>query len=194
MFVQVVRAKAADAEGIERIWNENRDRSPEGFLGATGGITTKGEMIVAARFESRELAMKMSDSPEQSAEWQAIEKCLAGPAEFVESEDVETVMPGTNDAGFVQMMRCAVSDRARYEQIEKQIGAKMAELRPDVIGHLNIWLPDGRIHIVDWFTSEAEARAAEKKEFPAEMKALFEEWQSLCSAVEWFDLPKPLYS
>jgi len=192
MFVQIIRAKAADPEGIERIWEENRDRDAAGFLGATGGITTKGEFVLAARFENRTLAMKNSNSPEQTAMWQAMEKCLAGPAEFVESEDVETLMPGSDKAGFVQMMRATVKDRARYEKIDREFGDRMAELRPDVIGHMNVWLPDGRIHIVDWFTSESEARAAEKKEMPADVKKSFDEWMSLCSNVEWFDIPKPL--
>ncbi|HVL89316.1 MAG TPA: hypothetical protein VM841_03670 [Actinomycetota bacterium] len=193
MFVQIIRAKVADADGINSAWQEQRDATAEGFLGATGGITTKGELLIAARFENRELAMKNSASEEQTARWNQLEKMLAGPAEFLESEDVDMPKEGSGDAGFVQMMRATVKDRKAYEAIEEKFD-QFAGLRPDLIGHMTVWLPGNRIHIVDWFTTEAEARAGEKKEMPAEMQALFAEWQSLCSDVEWFDISAPLYA
>ena len=194
MFVQIIRAKAGDPAGLKKVWEENKGRHGEGFLGATAGVTTKGLFVVAARFENEALAKKMSDSAEQSAMWAQIESCLDGPAEFLESSDVFMERPGSEKAGFVQMMRSKVSDRKRVEELEIQFDEQVSTLRPDLIGHMNVWLPDGRVHTVDWFTSEAEARAGEKKDMPADMQETFQEWMALSSDVEWFDITDPWYA
>lgn len=44
---------------------------------------------------------------------------------------------------------------------------------------------------VDYFRSEAEARAGEAKSIPDDLVAGFGEWQLLVAEPEWFDLTDP---
>ncbi len=44
---------------------------------------------------------------------------------------------------------------------------------------------------VDYFRSEAEARAGESTEMPEELQAGFAEWMGLLSDHEWLDLNDP---
>lgn len=194
MFVQVIQGKVGDAAGLERQWHRwMEDISPGavGVLGSTGGITTKGIFVFAARFENETEARKNQGRPEQDAWWAETEKTFDGPVTFFESSDVTVHDPGRDDAGFVQMMRAKVSDRARLEQLEAEMSDRLMAIRPDIIGGYRVWLPDGRVHVVDYFTSEAEARAGETMDYPDDVKATFQEWMGLLSDTEWFDINEP---
>lgn len=56
---------------------------------------------------------------------------------------------------------------------------------------MRAWTAPDRLTVVDWFTSEAEARAGEAAEIPADLGSLFGEWMSLLHDVEWNDLVEP---
>ncbi|HEX9712657.1 MAG TPA: hypothetical protein VGB52_08930 [Actinomycetota bacterium] len=196
MFIQVIKAKAADPAALERQWHRwQEDLAPGsiGYLGATGGITTKGIFIMAARFEDEKQARSNQDRSEQGAWWAETEKALDGPT-FQESTEVSVFTPGSDDAGFVQMIQADVSDRARFDTLESALTQAFEQQRPDLIGGYRMWLPGSRAHVVNYFTSEAEARAGETKELPADLKARFDEWTGLMSNVEWFDINEPWIS
>ena len=197
MFVQVINGDVADAEGLSRqedIWEKELRPGAEGFLGSTSGATEDGRLIVVARFESEEAAQRNSDRPEQGAWWAETEKTLRN-VKFQNSEKVITMRGGgSNDAGFVQVMRGRVLDASKLEELWSRMGefeAVMASHRPDVIGDLTVVHPDGSYSDVIYFTSEAEARSNEAKEPPPEMQAMFEEWMSAATIDEYLDLKNP---
>jgi len=194
MFVQIMTGKPADAVGLRRQWDEwmaHVAPGAIGWLGATGGVSSQGDAVIVARFESEEAARANSDRAEQGEWWAETEKYFEGPVEFYESADVTDFWGGGSDAaGFVQLMRATCSNRDRLEELEGESDALLREHRPDVLGGLRVWNAP-TVVAVDYFTSEAEARAGEQREMPDAMKAVWEEWGSLLSDMTWFDITEP---
>lgn len=197
MFVQVITAKVVDADGLWRQidrWEREVRPGAEGFLGSTSGVTDDGRLIVLARFESEEVARRNSDRPEQAAWWAETEKTLQD-VNFQDGVEVIAMGGGgSDDAGFVQIMRGRVLDAAKLDELWSRIGefeAAMASHRPDVIGDLTVVHADGTYTDAVYFTSEAEARRNEGKEPPPEMQSMFEEWMSAATVDEYLDLSHP---
>ena len=90
--------------------------------------------------------------------------------DFTESSDVtEFLGGGSDEAGFVQVMKVSGVDRAKVERLDASFD-KFANLRPDLLGGLRVWTgPDAYVEAA-YFTSEAEARAGEKAEVPEELQ------------------------
>ena len=200
MFAQVVRAKAKDQAGLRKMWEKaEQELTPGaiGYLGATGGIADDGTMLVVARFESEDAARQNSDRPEQGAWFQELLEYLVGDVTFKDCTDVEIQgRGGSDDAGFVQVIQARATDRKRLEELDEAFVAEMSSARPDLIGGITAWHPDGTgwFTSVNYFTSESEARENEAKEMPAAIKAQFEEWMSLMEDVEYIDLHDPWMS
>ena len=152
-------------------------------------------MVILARFESEEAAKANSERPEQGEWWARTEVCFDGPVRFSESTDVETFLGGgSDDAGFVQIMRGNGADRARLIEADAMWADFVAAWRPDLIGGIRVWTgPDTYVETA-YFTNQADAQAGEQIEPPAEFAKLFAEFeelmagsnssisQSLCSA------------
>jgi len=166
MFVQVIEGKVKDADQINRQlerWRKEIKPGAKGYLGSTGGATADGRAIAVVRFESEAAARANSERPEQGAWWNEMEKGYDGPVAFSESSDTELLFGGgSNDAGFVQVMKGKVKDAAAFRKWGKEHEDRLKELRPDLIGGLDIYQPDGSFVSVAYFTSEAEARKNEK--------------------------------
>jgi len=200
MFAQVVRAKAKDQAGLRKMWEKaEQELTPGaiGYLGATGGIADDGTMLVVARFESEDAARQNSNRPEQGAWFQELLDYLVGDVTFKDCTDVEIQgRGGSDDAGFVQVIQARATDRKRLEELDEAFVAEMSSARPDLIGGITAWHPDGTgwFTSVNYFTSESEARENEAKEMPAAIKAQFEEWMSLMEDVEYIDLHDPWMS
>lgn len=165
MFVQVIQGKLKDPDLLERQlerWRKEIKPGAKGYLGSTGGATADGTSIAVVRFESEADARANSERPEQGAWWNETSKAFSGEPAFLESSDTETLFSGgSNDAGFVQVMKGTVKDAAAFRKWGKEHEAHLKELRPDLIGGLDIW--DGNSYIsVAYFTSEAEARKNEQ--------------------------------
>lgn len=197
MFIQVITAKVVDAEALWRQvdrWETDVRPGAEGFLGSTAGITDDGRLIVLARFESAEAARRNSERPEQGAWWAETEKAIEDPR-FQDSVEVVVMgAGGSNDAGFVQVMRGHVVDAAKMEDLQgrmKEFESAMAEMRPDVIGDVTAMHGDGTFTDAVYFRSEAEARSNEANEMPEEMQAMFAEWTSAATIDEYLDLKQP---
>ena len=161
MFVQIIEGKARDAEGLKRQgdrWAEEVGPGAVGFLGVTSGVTADGRAITIARFESEEAAKANAARPEQSAWWSEMAKYYDGEPTFTESSDVEQFLAGgSNDAGFVQIMKSRGVDRARMAKLDKAF-EKFASLRPDLIGGTRVWTGPDSLLEANYFTSEAEAQ------------------------------------
>lgn len=197
MFVQLIEGRTTDAEGLERQgerWQAELRPGATGFLGSTSGVTDDGRAITIARFESENTARANSERPEQGAWWADTAKFFEGDVAFTESSDVtEFLRGGSDDAGFVQIMKVAGVDRARVERLDGSL-EQVADARPDLIGGLRMWTgPDSYVEAV-YFTSEAEARAGEQVEMPEEIQAAMADFQEIMAKTEFIDLRNPQLS
>jgi hypothetical protein len=196
MFIQVIQGKAGDAAALRRNmdrWTAELMPGAAGFLGSTAGFTEDGTFIALARFESEEAAQANSDRPEQGAWWAETEKCFDGEVTFLNCTNVQQMLAGGSDeAGFVQIMKGHSDDVARMHELFLRHSADLKQGRPEVIGGLFTELDDGGYVDVMYFESEAAAREGEQKEMPSEVRADVEEGMRLQGDVTYFDLHEPI--
>jgi hypothetical protein len=198
MFAQVFQGKTSDPQAVMAAFDRwMRDLAPGaiGWLGSTTGVTDDGTVVAMARFESADAAARNSARPEQGQWWQDTERLFDGEVSFRDSEDVDLDLVGDPDrAGFVQVMQGQVSDPARAKELMSGFSLEqMKEMRPDILGSVMIGQDQGRWTQFIYFTSEAEAREAEKREMPAEMQATMEELGKISlGETEFFDLRNPM--
>ena len=197
MFIQVISGKVKDVDEFERLgerWETELKPGATGYLGVTEGTTDDGRFVVLARFESKEAATKNSERPEQGAWFSEMEK-VVDDVSFHDCSRVETLMGGgKDDAGFVQVMQGHIEDKAKADamfarsaEAEKVLGAA----RPDVVGEVVAIHDDGDGYTdVVYFSSEAEARANEKKEMPAEAQKMMQEFESAMVVDQFLDLKR----
>ncbi|MEY2401163.1 MAG: hypothetical protein QOJ08_1274 [Ilumatobacteraceae bacterium] len=196
MFVQIIEGKVSDQAGLHRQmdrWEADLRPGAAGFLGSTGGVTDDGVGFAIARFESAAAAKANSERPEQGEWWSETEKCYAGPVSFTDSEDVEEFLAGgSNDAGFVQVMKTADGpDRSEVKDMDAQFAKHASTWRPDLIGGVRVWTGPRSAVEINYFRSEAEARANESKEPPAELAELFTKYAQVMANTEFLDLREP---
>jgi hypothetical protein len=197
MFIQVITGTTTDADGLRRQmdrWEQEVRPGAIGFLGSTGGVTEDGRVIIVARFGSEEAARRNGAREEQGAWWAETEKYIDG-ATFKESTDITTMLGGGSDeAGFVQVMRGRVTDAEKLAGIEArtpEFEAVMRRYRPDVLGDVIARHPDGTYTDVVYFTSETQARQGEGQEVPADVQAMFGDLMAAIAIDEYLDLKDP---
>lgn len=196
MFIQVFQGKVADAAGLQRQmdrWMAELQPGATGYLGTTAGIADDGTYVALARFESEDAARRNSARPEQGAWWAETEKCFSGEVRFMDCMDVTPWLGGGSDqAGFVQVMEGHSTDARRMIELMTQVGDRLHELRPEIIGGtFATYGEDGYIEAV-YFTSEADARAHETMDVPDDLRSMFEEEQRLGGEVTYYDLHQPM--
>ena len=195
MFIQVIQGTVADGDGLRRQlerWQTELKPGATGYLGSTSGITDDGRYIGCVRFESAEAANANSERPEQGAWFKETEAMFSGPISFTGSTDVEVYLGGGSDsAGFVQVLQGGPADRDRLRQLDVEFEALARQYRPDIIGWVLAWQPDGRFTEVVYFNSEAAARAGEAQEPPEERKHLLEDWREAAGELTFYDLREP---
>lgn len=189
LVVLLARGPAGDPDILHRRWEDWHEQvgsENTAWLGSTGGITSGGEWLTAVRYSSEEAARA-------AAQGGGGPDLLNATATVEVTGDVQLVEGNGSPAGgrFVQFMRARVPDRHRFEAVEAAVGDKFATVRRDFLAGFRAWTGPDRLTVVDWFTSEAEARAGEAIEIPADLGALFGEWMSLLHDVEWYDLADP---
>jgi hypothetical protein len=151
-----------------------------------------GRAVAFARFESEAAARVYSERPEQGAWWEEMSACYDGDVTFTESDDVETFLDGgSNDAGFVQVMKSSAIDRSAMARMDAAFESMAATFRPDVIGSVRIWTGPTSAYDVTYFTSEAEAREGEAKDFPPEFADLMDDFQTVMASTDIIDLRDP---
>lgn len=198
MFIQTIQGQVArKASALKDSLDQwTRDLAPgaQGWLGSTSGVTSNGEAIILARFESPEAARRNSERPEQHQWWMETAKQFSGEVTFHACEEVDTFgQGGSDEAGFVQVIQGQVRDVERMRELGRQMeAAGMARYRPDVLGGTVAWHGDGGYTMAIYFTSEQQARQAERKEPPPEIKDIFEEEQGLhIGQPQYLDLTDP---
>ena len=193
MFVQVIEGRtsnpAALVEHGDR-WQREVRPGAIGYLGVTAGVTADGRTFAVVRFEDEAAARANAQRPEQTAWFEGMAKLYDGEPTFVESSDVtEWMGGGSNDAGFVQVMKFTGVDRAQLEKMDAAF-EPFAGQRPDLLGGVRIWTgPDSCVDVA-YFTSEQEARKGEQAPVPDEMKELMTEFANI-GEVEYLDLIDP---
>lgn len=197
MFLQVIQGKVADPDrysaSLDR-WVREVGPSADGWLGTTSGTYGDGSFIALVRFDSAEAAKRNSERPEQGQWWSEFASALDGDASFDDFEQVLLIGPGgSDDAGFVQVMRGRVADVERERAIAQQMSQMPSDFRPDIIGGLEGLKEDGTFALALYFTSEAEAREGEQKPMPADMQAIMDEGQANTTEMTFIDLSKPVF-
>lgn len=195
MFVQVIEGRAADVDGMKRLmqtWMDELRPGATGFLGTTAGVTSDGQAIAVVRFESAAAASANSDRPEQGEWWAQMEACYDGDVSFAESDDVQELLGGgSDDAGFVQVMKGHGIDREAVARLDRAFEEHAPTFRPDIIGGLRVWTEADAGFDVTYFTSEADARAGESKPFPPEFEDVAGEMEQFMANTEFLDLTDP---
>lgn len=201
MFVQIIQGHVTDpVEVHEQFDSWRRDLAPgaDGWLGTTAGVTPDGTLLALVRFESAEAAMRNSHRPEQHQWWMETSKLFAGDITFHNSTRADPYLGGgSDDAGFVQVMQGYSRDPERFYEINREVEPLLREYRPDVLGGVTMLHDDGEGDITDavYFTTEAEAREAERRPWPDEFRDLWREIESIYTDVRYYDLSDPwLYS
>lgn len=197
MFLQVIQGKVADRErfaaSLER-WAKELGPHADGWLGTTSGTYGEDSFIALARFQSAEAAKRNSERPEQGRWWSEFASSLEGEATFDDFDDVVLLGPGGSDeAGFVQVMRGRVADVQRERAMAQEMSQMPNDFRPDILGGVEGLRDDGTFVMAMYFTSEAEAREGEKKPVPAEMQAMMEQGQANTIEMTFIDLSKPVF-
>ncbi|MDT4921629.1 MAG: hypothetical protein QOI15_2531 [Pseudonocardiales bacterium] len=196
MFIQVIQAKAKDEAGLRAAldrWQETLQPDAKGWLGTTAGITEDGRFIALARFESADAARANSDRPEQGEWFADVAEKFDGEPEFLDSERVEVFLDGgSDDAGFVQIMRGQSDDVRRMHDVMSAHDDSLREGRPDIIGGLMIEGEGGRYVDAIYFRSEDAARQGEGTEPPEEIRAELDEGWKLMGDITYFDLKDPI--
>jgi hypothetical protein len=198
MFIQVIQGRCQDADRLRErldVWEETLADGAEGWLGSTAGVTDDGTFVAVARFESRALAEANSSRPEQDAWWQSTAKCFDGDVAFHDYDDAFTMLDGgSDDAGFVQVMRGRVDDAAGMRKFMQEPMDGLREMRPEIIGGVIAVADDGDFTQTIYFTSEAEAREGEKKEMPEEVQRDMEAGMGQMHDMVFLDLRDPWFS
>lgn len=196
MFVQVFEGMTDDREAFVRLmerWRDDLRASAPGFLGSTSGVTPAGHAIGIARFQDASFAERNSERTDQGSWWSEVEKTFTGEPSFTESTDISFFgAGGSDDAGFVQIIRGTAVDRAELERLDAEMFEQASIYRPDVIGGVRIWHHGDRFIEVVYFTSEADARKGESTSMPAELESTFERVNALMRDVKYDDLDSPL--
>ena len=198
MFVQVIEGKVSDPAAVKALverWQTELAPGAAGWLGSTSGVTADGRMVAVVRFEDEAAAQRNSDRPEQGAWWAEMSKLIEGDPVFRNSDRVMVDVRGNpEDAGFVQVMQGGSTDPERAWKLMEQDDTDWSAFRPDIIGSINIGHAGGQWTMVNYFTSEAEAREGEKKEMPAELQEQMEELMTLSDGEpEYLDLSEPWF-
>lgn len=138
VFVQIIQARAADAEALrahhER-WIEDLAPGADGWLGSTAGVSTEGEYIALVRFASAEAARRNSQREEQGVWWSQLEALTDSELTVQNCREVaELAGGGSDEAGLVEIFQGRAPDI--HEVLERIAETEEETLphRPRLIG------------------------------------------------------------
>jgi hypothetical protein len=192
MFIQVIQGSITDRSELRAMierWDEQLAPHAIGWLGTTAGLTANDEFVAMARFGSEDAARANSERPEQHQWWMETSKLFSGEVTFHDCREVDVMRGGgSDDAGFVQIIQGRALDVARLREMNVQFEKFAGGYRPDLMGSVVALHGDGGFTQAAYFTTEAQARAGESAEAPAELKPILEEEMSLLEDLRFFDL------
>lgn len=191
MFIQVMQAKCSRADDVRAFMEKWSDDDSIGFLGGTFGVTDDGDFLGVVRFESAEAASANSARPETDAMSREFAGLLDSPVEFSDYDDVTDFLGGgSDDAGFVQVIRGRVDDASAAKAFMNDPG-DLQQMRPEIIGGTFAVSADGDYTQTVYFTDEASARQGEQQEPPAEVRDAIE---TMIAGASFYDLRNPWFA
>jgi hypothetical protein len=198
MYIQVIQGRCNDADRLKKqldLWEQTIASGADGWLGSTSGVTDDGTSVAVVRFESRAQADANSARPEQDAWWRETSGCFDGEPSFTDYDDAfEWLGGGSDDAGFVQVMRGRVGNPDGFRKFSQQPMEGLSEMRPEIIGGTVAIADDGDFTQTIYFTSEAAAREGEKQEMPEDVQRDMEQAMGDMGDITYFDLRNPWFS
>jgi hypothetical protein len=199
VFIQIIQGKCSKQDEMRAMterWLAELAPGADGFLGGTFGFTDAGDAIAVVRFEDKAKAMANSDRPEQGAWWAEVERLYDGPVEFHDCDRVVLMMQGgSDDAGFVQVIKGKVDDPDALESGIHQMESLLHDARPEIIGATVAIEDDGTFVETVAFTDEAAAREGEAKAMPSQgvLADALRSFDQQAHDVEYLDLHKPWF-
>jgi hypothetical protein len=194
VFIQIIQGKCTQQDAMHALadeWRAELGPTADGWLGGTYGFTDDDMFVAVVRFEDREHAMANSERPEQGEWAKKMMALMEGPVEFHDSDDVVLMMGGgSDDAGFVQVIRGKVDDPARVKAMMSADTTMLHEMRPEILGATLAMEPDGTFTETVAFTDEASARRGEGVEPPADVRS---ELEYLMQGATFYDLRHPWF-
>jgi hypothetical protein len=110
--------------------------------------------------------------------------------EFHDCDDVTLLMDGgSDDAGFVQIIRGKVDDPARLKAMLADTDT-IHQMRPDILGATLAIEDDGTFTETVAFTSEDAARSGEQMEPPEQLR---EDMEYAMANATYYDLHRPWF-
>jgi len=197
VFIQVIRGKVKDADALQRQldrWYTELSSGATGWLGATFGAADDGTFMNVVRFESEEDARTNGARPDQTKWWEETQQLYEGPVMFYDCPDVMVWGGGGSDeAGFVQIMIYKTEDVQGVKDLARTFD-ELGPFRPDIIGSVTAFTTEGSVIDTIYFTSEEEARLAEKQDYPPEVLKAMETMEQITTDLEYIDVHEPRFS
>lgn len=194
MFIQVIHGRCTQQDALRAVldrWSEDLAPGADGWLGGTYGFTDDDLFVAVVRFEDRDAAMRNSERPEQGAWAAQMIAAFDGPVEFHDSDDVTLLFDGgSDDAGFVQVIRGRVDDPERLRRLIASEPTELRLMRPEIVGATLALEPDGTFTETVAFTDEQSARAAETQEPPPGVRA---DLEYALQGATFYDLRRPWF-
>lgn len=195
MFIQIIQGRCTRQDELHAVldrWPQELGPGAEGWLGGTYGFTDDGMFVAVVRFENRELAMANSQRPEQAAWAEEMMACFDGPVEFHDCDDVVLLFDGgSDDAGFVQIIRGKVDDPERLRRLMTADQTELKRMRPEILGATLAIEPDGTFTETVAFTDEASARNGEMQAPPEDVRM---ELEYAMQGATFYDLHHPWFN
>lgn len=195
MFIQVLRGRVRDPVAVRAAvdsWLADCRPGAWGWVDLTAGVAEDGTFILISRFISARAAEANDGRRQQRQWWAATSGLMDSTAQRYDCPIVDVLIGGVRpDAGFVQVEAyTGVTDVVELRAVDKQF-ERLARLRPDLLGVTTAVTVDGHAFAANYFTCEADARAAEAREWPPEVLALVRRVDELTDSVEYIDLRTP---
>lgn len=195
MFIQIIQGTCTRQDELRAVlerWSEELAAGADGWLGGTYGFTDDDQFVAVVRFEDHASAVANSERPEQGRWAEQMMAAFDGPVEFHDSDDVTLLFDGgSDDAGFVQVIRGKVDDPARLRRLIASEPAELRRMRPDIVGATLAIEPDGTFTETVAFSDESSARSGEGQEPPAEVRA---DLEYAMQGATFYDLHHPWFS
>jgi hypothetical protein len=195
VFIQIIQGRCTQREQLRAIldrWPAELGPGADGWLGGTYGFTDDDQFVAVVRFEDREKAMANSARPEQGKWAEEMMGQFDGPVEFHDCDDVTVMLGGgSDDAGFVQVIRGRVEDPERLRALMTADPTELQRMRPEILGATLALEPDGTFTETVAFTDEASARRGEQQEPPEDVRR---ELEHAMQGATFYDLHQPWFA
>ena len=195
MFIQMVEGACTHEDDMQMLVDDwcARMADEPGWLGGTYGFTDDGRFMGIVRYESAAAWETCRAAEDAGMWWAAAEEVFDSPPQIHQSEDVTMLFGGgSDDAGFVQVMRGRVGnpDKLRHLLTDQDMTSMLHQARPEIIGATLAIEEDGWFTETISFTDEDSARRGEAMNMPEEVAA---DLQEAIAEVNYHDLHRPWF-